>query len=291
MASELQSAAAAVYSGRLEEFTAARDERSKAAKAAGDKELATAIGRLRKPTAAAWLVSMLVAHRPQLVDEVTGLGRDLRRAQQRLDGPEMRRLSRVRQEVIRRVAAEASAVAAELGSPASAAVLEEVTQTFQAAATDAAAAAAVRSGLLTKALPAAVTGTDLTAALALPDAIDLAAEEPDAEPKQPAETIPVPKRPSKRDTERAQKQRERAQRAVEAARTALDEKTRSVEDGRTRRRELEQGIEDLQQQLDDLEDALSDLERSLRGLEKDRRAAQRDLQDAERAVADLPDAG
>jgi DNA repair exonuclease SbcCD ATPase subunit len=289
MASELQSAAAALYAGRLEDFTAARDERSKAAKADGDKELAAAIGRLRKPTAAAWLVSMLLLHRPELVDEVAGLGAALRQAQQRLDGPEMRRLGRVRQEVIRRVGAEASTLAAELGSPSSTAVLEEVAHTFQAAATDAAAAAAVRSGLLTKALPTAVTSTDLRASLALPDLVDLEAAEPEAEPLQRAETQPVRKRPSKRDAERAQKQRDQAERTVQAARDALDEKTGLVEDGRTRRLELEHGIEDLQQQLDDAEDALADLEKNLRALEKERRAAQRELQDAERAVADLPD--
>jgi len=286
MGSELQSAAAALYAARPEDFTAARDERSKAARANGDRELAAAIGRLRKPSAAAFLVNLLVTHKPGLVAEVTGLGRELSDAQQRLDGPEMRRLGRARQELIRRIGAEAASLAAEVGGGASASVLEEVTNTFQAAVTDAAAAAAVRSGQLIKALPAAVTPAQLAASVALPDLLDLREREPE-EPEQ-ARPERTPKRPSKRDSERARRQHEQAERAVNAARALLEEKARGLEAGRIRRRQLEGERDRLQQQLDEVEDSLTDLQADLRDLERERRMAQHELQDAERAAATLP---
>lgn len=283
MASDLVSVAAALYALTPDEFTSARGELAKTARAEGDRALASAIGRLRKPTAAAWLVNMLGGHRRDLVDEVVSLGRRLRQAQKRLDGPEMRRLGRQRQELIRRVGAEASALATELGSAASPAVLEDVSESFQAAVTDAAAAAAVRSGLLTKALSAAVTPADLAGALALPDVVELPAEV--EAPESPADESSTP--PTRREAERARKQHERAERAVQSARELLDERTGLVEASRVRRAELEQQLERLQQELDDLQDALADLDRDLRGLERDRRTAARELQDAERAAADL----
>src|SRR5690606_40691564 len=56
--------AADLYGRTLAEFVAARNEQVRAAKAAGDKELAADIAGLRKPTVAAWTVNMLVHAAP-----------------------------------------------------------------------------------------------------------------------------------------------------------------------------------------------------------------------------------
>src|SRR2546430_16179668 len=47
-----------------EKFIAARDEAADAARRAGDRATATAIGKLRRPTVAAWLVNLLARRAP-----------------------------------------------------------------------------------------------------------------------------------------------------------------------------------------------------------------------------------
>src|SRR3954453_18165267 len=60
-----------------EEFTAARDSEAKRIRASGDRESASAIAALRRPSLAAWLVNALVRHCQDEVEQLLGLGEAL----------------------------------------------------------------------------------------------------------------------------------------------------------------------------------------------------------------------
>ncbi|MEU4315669.1 hypothetical protein [Nocardia sp. NPDC024068] len=140
--------AADLYGLAPGEFVAARTERARAATAAGDRELASAIGALRKPTVAAWTVNALVRAAPGEVEALLGLGEKLRTAQRELSGEQLRLLTRQRRQVVDALTARAQEVAAESGYPASAAVLRQVGETLTAALADPAVAERVRTATL-----------------------------------------------------------------------------------------------------------------------------------------------
>ena len=153
------------------EFTAARDERARQVRAAGQRDEAAAIKKLARPTASAWLVNQLGRAAPDRMDRLYDLGAELQEAQRTLAGDRLRELSVQRRQVISDLLPAASDLAGQAGQPASAAVLGEVRATLEAALADADARAAVRSGRLTKSLAYAGLGeVDLTAAMALPPA-------------------------------------------------------------------------------------------------------------------------
>jgi hypothetical protein len=132
------------------EFTAARDDAAKAAKAAGDRAGATAIGKLRRPTVAAWLVNLLALRRPERLDELFDLGSALRQAQQGLRGPELRELAARRRTVVAALVREASDLAVAAGASRSALPATEVETTLAAALADEDLAHLVRAGRLLK---------------------------------------------------------------------------------------------------------------------------------------------
>ena len=158
------------------EFTAGRDERARQARAAGEKDFAEAIKKLRRPTVSASLVNRLVREAADQVDDLLDLGESLREAQQALAGDELRSLSARRRPMIHALAQEAKRLAAETGRAVSDQVEREVEVTLEAALADPAAADAVRSGRLTTALVyAGFGGVDVADAVAVPHAAGPAA--------------------------------------------------------------------------------------------------------------------
>jgi hypothetical protein len=151
------------------QFTAARDERARQVRAAGQRDEAATIKKLARPTASAWLVNQLARAAPDRMAHLYELGEELQEAQRTLAGDRLRELSAQRRQVISDLLPVAGDLAAQADQPASAAVLGEVRATLEAALADAGARAAVQSGRLTKALAYAGLGeVDLTAALAVP---------------------------------------------------------------------------------------------------------------------------
>ncbi len=130
------------------EFIAARDERVRAARESGDRELATALGRLRRPTTSAWAVNLLARDQPDLLDQLGTLGGELREAQRELRGPALRELAAERQRVVAALVQTARRLAARAGHPASAGTAYEVEQTLHAALADPAVAREVCAGRL-----------------------------------------------------------------------------------------------------------------------------------------------
>jgi hypothetical protein len=155
---ELASAAEELYALSPGDFTAARDERVAQARASGDRDLARAIGALRRPVVSAWLVNQVVRVAGDQVGELLALGESLRQAHQDLAGEQVRELSLRRRQLVATLLAEAKRLAERDGRPAGPQVEREVEATLQAALADADAAEAVRAGCLASPLSYAGLG-------------------------------------------------------------------------------------------------------------------------------------
>lgn len=153
MIDDLADVVARLYSVPPEEFIAERDVAVGAAKRTGRRDLADRIGKLRKPTIAAWLVNLLSHQRPDLIGELLVLGDELRDAQRELRGEALRELSLRRRATISALAREARELAVAAGRPVRDKLpLAEVEQTLTAALADAYVAGEVRAGTLTRPL-------------------------------------------------------------------------------------------------------------------------------------------
>ena len=152
MTDALADAAADLYRVPPEEFVAARDERVKALRKDGDAAGAKQVAALRKPTVGAWVVNLLVADEPELTEQVTALADQLRAAQEKLAGEDLRALGRQRQELVAGLVARARGLARDAGRRVSGSVLDtEVESSLRAALADPDVAREVLSGRLTHA--------------------------------------------------------------------------------------------------------------------------------------------
>ncbi len=218
----LDAVADELYGVPPDEFVGARDAAVAAARERGDRELAKAIGRLRRPTKAAWLANLLARHRAAQLDGLLGLAAGLADAQRTLDGTALRHLSSKRHQLVAAMAREAGRLAQEAGDPAAESVLRELQGILDAALARPEIAEQVRSGRLTRTLTYTGFGPE-----ADPDAVPLPATRP------PAATAPpgaedVTEAPPATDTEAAERaRRERLQaerdRRAEALAAAEDE--------------------------------------------------------------------
>jgi hypothetical protein len=145
----LASTARELYDLPPEEFVAARDEAVRRARSAGDRTLAAALGKLRRPTVGAWAVNRLARHRPELVDELLALGEQLRTAQRDLRGDDLRELSTRRRSIIDTLYRAAVALARREHRK-DALPVNEIEATLMAALADPTVAEQVRTGQLVK---------------------------------------------------------------------------------------------------------------------------------------------
>ena len=135
-----------IYAAPPAEFTARRKALAAAAKKAGDRDAATAIGALRKPTLSADTVNRLGRGAPDEVGELLQLGADLRQAEAALDAAELRRLGDRRRHLVNDLADLAFELTGQ--SKPSATVRDEVTATLNAALADEEVARRLSSGAL-----------------------------------------------------------------------------------------------------------------------------------------------
>lgn len=210
----LQAAADELYALPPEQFTAARDDFAARLRKAGERELASAVRELRRPSVSAWLVNTLVRRRSADFDQLMAIGERLRSAMANGAGDDVRRLSEERRGA---VTALTKGLAALAGRPVPMTAAEEVRATLEAATADPTAATAVRSGRLVRALRYAGFGE-------LPDlagAVGLA----------PAPRPPAGKAASRSGKTRAPSARERqeAERAAQQAAGAADDAQRTYE--------------------------------------------------------------
>ncbi len=212
-----------------EDFVPARDDQVAAAKERGDRDLARAIGRLRRPTRPAWLANLLARERGEQLDGLVALSAGLADAQKTLDGASLRALSSQRHRVVAQMAREAGRLAQRAGSPVTDAQLRELQGILEAALAQPEVAEEVRAGRLTRTLSYTGFGPE---------------SEPGATPRPAPARAPgdgAAERPPEPDTddERATRERERAERereldaaedeaAAARDRQAADESTRDL---------------------------------------------------------------
>ncbi|MGI8589696.1 MAG: hypothetical protein ACR2M5_01700 [Nakamurella sp.] len=142
----LRTAVDELYSNPMSEFTARRKTLAAAAKKAGDTEAAAHILGLRKPTLAADTVNRLVRVARTEIDELLVLGCRLREAEKALDGPELRKLSGRRRQLVNDLARLAFDITDQPAPSAS--VREGVISTLNAALADEDIADMLLSGAL-----------------------------------------------------------------------------------------------------------------------------------------------
>jgi hypothetical protein len=217
----------------------ARDDRVAAAKEAGDRDLARAVARLRRPTRAAWLANLLARHRTEQLDGLVALARGLAQAQQELDGDTLRTLSGQRHRVVAAMARDAGRIAARQGEPVNDGLLREVAGILDAALADPSVADEVRAGRLTKTVRYSGFGPsggddgadDMAAWAASAPArharTRTAPADGDAEPDAPEEPA-APDTGADRQARREEAERERVER--ERAATLRAERERALAD-------------------------------------------------------------
>ncbi|WP_238008049.1 TolC family protein [Dactylosporangium sp. AC04546] len=278
MEDALAGIAARLYAAPPEEFVAVRTEEVARARKAKDTALAAAIGKLRKPTLAAWLVNRLSHERPDLIEELLALAEDLRTAQRELRGADLRELSTRRRTLLATLTREATRLA---GPDRTTLPSTEVENTLAAALADEEVALAVRAGTLTKALEYTGFGETPRPQLRLVQgggspspAVTLdSAPEP---PVQPGKVTAVRSTPS--EDERAR--RAESRRREEERRRAEEDHARAVKQAR---KELMTAL----QQLSDAETAKQDAERALAAAEKAITQAEKRVNLAQAALSDL----
>lgn len=261
----LAAAVARLYAVPPEEFVAVRSEEVARARKARDTGLAGAIGKLRKPTVAAWLVNLVAHERPDLVEELLDLAAELRDAQRELRGTDLRELSTRRRSTVAALAKEAARLA---GPDRANLPLQEVEGTFAAALADATVAAAVQEGALTKALEYTGFGETPRPQLRLLQGGE----------EQPRLSTVTAKRSTPTQDDR--EQRAEARRREEERREAEAERARLVKQAR---RDLMAAL----QQLTDAETAKSEAERAVAAAEKAIKSAEKRVKIAQDALADL----
>lgn len=299
MTGSLSHAADVLYGADPAGFVARRTELVKEARAAKDRELATQIGALRRPTVGAWYVNLLARSSSAELDALLGLGATMRDAQAELDMARVASLLPERRERERAAMKRLETVLADEGVTAAPSALAEVAGTLTAAVADPAAAAAVRSGCLARSLVYAGFGeVDLSDAVGaeLEAWVDRRAAErgedvePEAEPAPPhLVLVPEPDEPEEPtdDEEAAAEQAvAAAQKALERVRAKqrLDAAMRELAAATTRHEAAEQEREEAQREVDATGLAYAQAQERLRTAEA---AATTAVEARERAAAEL----
>jgi hypothetical protein len=147
----LATAMQSLYAAAPDAFMATRSALVAAAKAADDGS-AGEIGKLRKPSLAAWAVNLTARSAPDVVAALTDLGAQMRAAQSRLDTAALSAMRGERDAAVDAYVRAAVETVSDAGRTLSAAAQQDVRSTAIAALADERASAAVTSGQLTRAL-------------------------------------------------------------------------------------------------------------------------------------------
>lgn len=246
--SQVEEIADELYGLVPRDFTAARNERVRAAREAGDRELAGALGKLRRPSQAAWLVNLLSRREREQVDDLLELAEAFREAHQHADAGQLRELSANRQRRMAALLREARSLAGEAGVNPGADALREVETTLEAGLADPAVADHIRTGRLTES--ASYSGFELGITPMAP---------------APGEAGEAPAARNE---------------ALERAREALAAEEEATESATRDRDELNAQVEQARRELDRLERKLAKAEREV---EQQQRRLDRARADYERA--------
>jgi hypothetical protein len=258
---DLETATNELYALSPDDFIERRQQLVAEARQERDRELATTIGKLRRPTRSAWLINLLARQQPDEITALLELGTALQEAQQRMAGDELRKLSTERRKTVDGLARRAVELGREHGYSAPDGAVQEVSQTLQTALGDQEIADLVRAGRLIQAVTygGGFGPTDLASAFG-----QLPTKAPSKpEKRTPAEPAQMPDPKQRRAAEKAAAE---AREQAAAARKAADA--------------AESEAEAATQQADELADRVE----SLRGELRQTEAAEREAREAARAA-------
>jgi hypothetical protein len=267
-----------LYGLPLDEFIAARDARRKEARTDGDRELAQAIGKLRKPSTAAWVVNTLARLEADELRQLVALGAELREAQRDLDGEQLKELTRQRRRVVRALARQARSLAHQLGRPVSDSMATQVQDTLRAAVADEDAGRAVLSGRLTSPLSYSGVGkADVHGAVATlpPGEVVASARAKGGSGDDRGSTQDRRRRVAQEQLAGAREELAEAQSAALDAESEAERERGRLEGLATRRDELRVRISQLEEELHRAEKESGELTADLRQGQRRRDAAER----------------
>lgn len=262
-----------LYLARPDEFVPARDDAVARAKEQGDKDLARAIARLRRPTKAAWLANLLARKRADQLAALLSLAGDLADAQRTLDGTALRALSSQRSRLVAAMAREAGRLAYEAGDSAGESVLRELQGILEAGLADPAVADEIRSGRLTRTISYSGFGPASD-----PGAVPMPPR-PVAPAAQPAPAPTVDDDAAAREKERAERSRERA--AAEQEESAARHKQESDD---AARQDADSALGDARERVSDLTAELEKAREHERSVSATARAAAATAKESARAA-------
>ena len=250
------------------DFVAARNDLVRRLRKAGDRELAAEVGKLRRPSPAAWAVNQLARRHRDELEELVRVGEELREAQDRaLAGAEsrdLRQAGRARRDAVGRLTELAERILAERGG-AGGAHTGEVSATLEAASLDADAAAAVLGGRLSSELqpPSGFGAFDLRVA---------ERPAPRREAATPAKKAAEPEEEPEPEPDR---------RALRAAEEAAAEAKEIWEERSAKAREAVERVNEARKAVREAEAEVLRMEELLAQAERRLRAAKRDAEQAE----------
>jgi hypothetical protein len=268
---DVDSAAAELYALSPDDFIERRQQLVAEARKAGNRELATQISKLRRPTRSAWLINLLARDEPDEIKKLIELGAALQDAQQRMAGDELRQLSVERRKTVDALARRAVELGRQHEYSAPDGALQEVSQTLQTALGDAELADLVRAGRLTQAVTYGGFGpTDLASALGA----SIPTTAPSRPKEAPAASAPTLDAKQRRTAEKAAAEtRNQATAAREAAGSAEAEA-----DAATQR------ADDLADQVESLRSQLRQTEAAEREARETARTARKHYQELRQAA-------
>lgn len=246
------------------EFTAARDQRAKAARDAGDRQLAEQIRGLRRPTLAAWASNLLVHEQPAEADALLELGEALRQAHQDLDGERLRELSGQQHQVIYALARQAKQLTAQAGRRISEDAVREVQETLHAVLADPDAARQWAEARLTQPLTAPSGFTAATGAT----------------PSAPARTRKEKAAERVTDLDQARNRRQRQQEQLAQARQQAEEAQRELRAREADRASAQDQLEHAHHEQEEAQRRIDELGAQLKEAEAEERQARKSEQDA-----------
>lgn len=217
--------------------------------AAEDPALAKRIKTLRKPVVSAWAVDRMA--RTGALTEALALAAELREAAADLDAAELSRLSAQRRALVAGLAKQAAAGASVDGVSVSAAALEDIERTIDAAVRDPGAAAAVMSARLVKPLQA--SGIEELDAATLAEA--LSGSVPMSAPQVPV--APADELADRRARKAAEKALRDAERDAASAERAHGQARSRATTAHERHDRLAERVRDLRAELDRIETDLT----------------------------------
>ncbi|MFD3654620.1 hypothetical protein [Streptomyces sp. NPDC058620] len=269
---DFETVADQLYGLRPEEFTKARNDRAKAARKAGDRDLAQQITALQRPTLSAWAGNLLVREQPGEAGPLLRLGEQLRQAHQDLDGEQLRELTGRQRVLIRALARQARQLAAEAGHEVGEDVQREVEGTLHAVLADPEAAAQWAAGRLVKPL----SGT--TGFAAVQGSSTRTASAPSRAPKA------APARDAAGAEDRRRQKLARARREAQKAQEDLREREKEGDSVSGQAEDAGALVEQLKQRVTELADELKSTEEQQRKARAEEREVRDRARDADRRM-------